>query len=130
MVLKTIAMELCMPFGVGLDIYNTITEVFPEGQEHWQVKDQIAWIDGTEVRKGCYKVSDALDKGRGKHQLIVQRMVPETPGIQHFTVRLQGNPGLGIGLTEDNIISDLQPGGIAALEGRLQVLVTSARDGQ
>ena len=52
-------------------------------------------------------------KEHAVHALVVSREVEPTPGVLHFTVRLVGNPGLGIGVTEGNFVSDLTTGGVA-----------------
>lgn len=122
MVLKTIVLELSMPLGIGLTADNTVSEVYTDAaKEHWQADDALVWVDGTAVRKGKFPVADALKKDRDKHTLVIQRMVPATPGVAFFTVRLTGSPGLGIGLTEDNRVSDLTEGNPAQKDGRLEV---------
>ena len=62
----------------------------------------------------------AIDRELNVHEFIVQREMPAVPGVFYFAMKIQGTPGLGIGLTEKNEVTDLTPGGAAATDGRLQ----------
>ena len=124
MVLRTFALELQRPLGIGLSATNIVTEVDPKhatAPRNWQVGDALVWLDGTEVRGGCKPVREALRPDLQTHTFIVQRLMQETPGKQFFSLKLRGDPGLGIGLTDRNYISDLGAGRPAAADGRLQV---------
>ena len=119
---KTFAMELKRPLGIGLTVDNFVSELYSDSaNDYWQVGDALVWVDGTKVYKGVNSVRDAIKEDKETHTLIVQRMVRPTPGVVSFTIRLTGTPGLGIGLSTTNTVTDLTPGTAAAKDGRLQV---------
>ena len=123
MVLTTLSIELPLPLGIGLTDKNTISELQPTASPLWQEGDRLVWADGKEVRGGGAgrSVGEAIDKTKQLHEFVIQRWVQNPIQTATFIVRLVGAPGLGIGLTELNHVTDLTPGQPAALDGRLQV---------
>lgn len=123
MVLTTMSVELPLPLGIGLTSQNVISELQPSASRLWQEGDRLCWADGQEVRGGGpgRTVGEKIDTSRKDHEFVIQRWVPNPVLTATFVVRLTGAPGLGIGLTEQNLVTDLTAGLPAAIDGRLQV---------
>ena len=118
-----IVLELGLPLGIGLTEENTVSELNGDvASKEWRVGDRLCWADGKEVRGGKLGVGDAIDRSRQVHELVIQRDAPQSLRAQEYTymVRLTGNPGLGVGLSAQNAITDITPGGVAFLDGRIQ----------
>ena len=69
------------------------------------------------MRGGKLNVGDAIDRP-SRCQLVIQRDGLDLS--RGKLVRLTGNPGLGVGLSAQNAITDITPGGVAFLDGRIQ----------
>ena len=120
LVCRPLAFELPLPLGIGLSAENVVTEVSESANEVWRQGDRLCWVDGFDVRGGKAAVGEVIDRNRPLHALVINRDVEPTPGVLYFTVRLTGTPGLGIGVSEDNRVTDLSTSGVAAKDGRLQ----------
>lgn len=120
MVLDTYVLNVPDVSGISLTAENVVSAA-DDGKASWQVGDAIVWVDGTEVRKGKAAVADSMKPDVATHTMVVQRMVPAKPGFVTFIARIAGDPGLGIGLTEDNRISELAEKRPGRNDGRLEV---------
>lgn len=120
MVLDTFVLNVPDVSGISLTAENVVSAA-DDGKASWQVGDAIVWVDGTEVRKGKAAVADSMKPDVATHTMVVQRMVPAKPGFVTFIARIAGDPGLGIGLTEDNRISELGEKRPGRNDGRLEV---------
>ena len=120
MVLDTFVLNVPDVSGISLTAENVVSAA-DDGKASWQVGDAIVWVDGTEVRKGKAAVADSMKPDVATHTMVVQRMVPAKPGFVTFIARIAGDPGLGIGLTEDNRISELAEKRPGRNDGRLEV---------
>ena len=120
MVLDTFVLNVPDVSGISLTAENVVSAA-DDGKASWQVGDAIVWVDGTEVRKGKAAVADSMKPDVATHTMVVQRMVPAKPGFVTFIARIAGDPGLGIGLTEYNRISELAEKRPGRNDGRLEV---------
>ena len=120
MVLDTFVLNVPDVSGISLTAENVVSAA-DDGKASWQVGDAIVWVDGTDVRKGKADVADSMKPDVATHTMVVQRMVPAKPGFVTFIARIAGDPGLGIGLTEDNRISELAEKRPGRNDGRLEV---------
>ena len=112
------------PLGISVSPTNIVTYVDPQHPDAatlWRVGDALIWVDGVEVRGGSCRVPEALQQDKDAHTFVVQRMAPEIPGKIFFSLRIKGNPNLGIRLTNTNHVLHLDEGTPSALDGRLQV---------
>ena len=122
--LEVVFFELGLPLGVGLDDFNIVQELGQDGSAEvggMQAGDRVTHVDGREVRNGIADVADALDRTQAVHTVLAQRLAALPDGVSYLTVRIKPkNGGLGVGLTDGNIISEIIGGSACADDGRLQ----------
>ena len=124
--------ELPTPMGIGLDAKNLVVELKPAGSAaidgKVRVGDVLSAVDGVEVRGGCRSVANVIqaNKDLPSHTLVLLRKKPpemERAAHKDLTVRLDLGGATLLGLKADNanVIVEIYDGGVAGLDGRLQI---------
>ena len=114
-----------MPLGMGLNDYHVIVEMDASGmavQAGMVLGDQITHVDGNALSD---KVSfvQALDRSRQTHLIRALRLGVVDGGEWLWISRSAQLPlPMGLGLDEDNRITEIKPGGNAAREGTIRVV--------
>ena len=93
-----------------------------------RVGDVLSAVDGVEVRGGCRSVANVIqaNKDLPSHTLVLLRKKPpemERAAHKDLTVRLDLGGATLLGLKADNanVIVEIYDGGVAGLDGRLQI---------
>ena len=118
--------ELEMPFGMGLNNYNVIVEMDASGTAVQDgtliLGDQITHVDGIALSDKVTFVQ-ALDRSLQTHLIRAIRLGVVDGGEWLWIARSALLPlPMGLGLDEDNRITEVKPGGNAAREGTIRVV--------
>lgn len=121
--LHTIALNKPQSGGMGfkVDGSNTITAITPGGvadKAGLRVGDVVWKVDGAGLPPGT-RLAAALD-GR-RHTLGVAYMKGEEGQAFELALPKPGSGGLGIKVDPSNVISRIQSGGAASMDGRLRI---------
>ena len=127
--------------GFTTDETNKVAKVVPEGQAAsdglLQVGDVVVAIDGNEIHEGVPLATFVTEEQRKSYEFIVKRRSPEllatialcpdnhpiweavasSQPLQLYAIRADATNGLGLDVSETNVLNRLVPGGTAERTG-------------
>ena len=118
--MESVTTELTLPMGVGFDKSNRILKI-AEGSNAavdgvLRLGDYLVTLDGVDVRNGSKTVPEVLDRSLETHRLVVERPKPTVA-----SVATELSLPMGIGLDATNLITRIDEGSNAAVDGVLRV---------